>query len=148
MRFVIQKIEFINRIGNSITSVPTGDPLTVHIHYNHSDILKDPYFGLLFETYMGVKIFWVQTKLQKGTFPDLATSGIIECNIPRLPLVAGTYFLSIGCGSQSKQLDFIERGGQLQVTEADVFGTGRNPNPKIALIFVDADWEVIEGMNP
>jgi lipopolysaccharide transport system ATP-binding protein len=142
---VIQKIEFVDQKGNSITSVPTGDPLTVHIHYNHSDILKDPYFGLIFETYMGVKVFWVQTRLQRGTFPDLATSGIIECKIPRLPLVAGTYFLTIGCGSQSNQLDFIERGCQLQVTEADVFGTGRMPNPKISLIFVDADWEVIEG---
>ena len=143
---VIQKVEFFNQKGNSISTVQTGDPLTVHIHYNHSDILKDPYFGLVFETLVGVKVFWVQTKLQKGTLPDLKASGVIECNIPRLPLLAGTYYITMGCGSQSKQLDYVERGCQLRVTEADIFGTGRMPNPKVSLIFVDADWEVIEGI--
>ena len=91
-------------------------------------------------------MFWVNTKMQKGALPDLSPSGIIECNIPRLPLVVGTYFISIGCGSQRKQLYFIERGCQIQVTEADVFGTGRSPDPKISVVFVDAKWEVIEGM--
>jgi lipopolysaccharide transport system ATP-binding protein len=143
---VIQKVEFFNQKGNSISTVQTGAPLTVHIHYNHSDILKDPYFGLVFETLVGVKVFWVQTKLQKGTLPDLKACGVIECNIPRLPLLAGTYYITMGCGSQSKQLDYVERGCQLRVTEADIFGTGRMPNPKVSLIFVDADWEVIEGI--
>jgi len=143
---VIQKVEFINQKGDSVSTVQTGDTLIVHIHYNHSDILKDPHFGLVFENLVGVKIFWVQTKLQKGKLPDLTTSGIIECKIPRLPLLAGTYLVTVGCGSQSQQLDLIERGCQLQVTEADVFGTGRKPNPKISLIFVDADWQVIKGI--
>jgi lipopolysaccharide transport system ATP-binding protein len=142
---VIQKVEFIDQKGDSISTVQTGEALTAHMHYKHSDVLKDPYFGLLFETLVGVKIFWVQTKLQKGPLPDLSASGIIECKIPRLPLLPGTYFVTVGCGSRSTQLDYIERGCQLQVTEADIFGTGRKPNPKNSLIFVDADWEVIEG---
>ena len=91
-------------------------------------------------------MFWVQTKMQRGVLPDLSPSGIIECRIPRLPLVAGTYFISVGCGSKREQLDFIERGCQIQVTEGDVFGTGRSPNPKVSLVFVDAKWEVIKGM--
>jgi lipopolysaccharide transport system ATP-binding protein len=145
---VIQKVEFINQNGDSISSIQTGETLRAHIHYKHSDTLKNSYFGLLFETLLGVKVFWVQTKLQKGPLPDLATSGIIECKIPRIPLVPGTYFVTVGCGSQSQQLDHIERGTQLQVTEADVFGTGQKPNPKISLIFVDADWQVIKGLAP
>ena len=86
----------------------------------------------------------MQTKIQKGPLPDIADAGVIECRIPRLPLLAGTYFLTLGCGAQSQQLDFIERGCRLQVAEADVFGTGRKPNPKISSIFVDADWEVLQ----
>ena len=144
---VIQKVEFKNKNGNTVSSVQTGDELTVHIHYHHSEGLKDPHFGLVFENLMGVKIFWVQTKMQKGPLPDLTHKGIIECRIPRLPLLVGKYFLTVGCGAQSQQLDNIERGCQLQVTDADVFGTGRNPNPKIALIFVDAEWDVVDGIN-
>jgi lipopolysaccharide transport system ATP-binding protein len=143
---VIQKVEFINQKGDSISTIQTGETLRIHIHYKHSDILKNPYFGLLFETLMGVKVFWVQTMLQKGPLPDLKVSGIIECNIPRLPLLAGVYYVTVGCGSQSKQLDYIERGCQLQVTDADVFGTGRQPSHNKTLVFVDAEWEVLEGL--
>ena len=107
---------------------------------------KSGYFGLNFETLLGIKVIQVQTRLQKGHLPDLASSGIIECKIPRLPLVPGTYFVSPGCGSKSKQLDFIERVCQLQVTEFDVFGTGRLPQPNTALILVDAEWEVLKGV--
>jgi lipopolysaccharide transport system ATP-binding protein len=144
---VIQKVEFLNQKGNAVSTVQSGDPLTVRIHYKHSDILKDPYFGLIFETLVGVKVFWVQSKMQKGPLPDLADAGIIDCKIPRLPLLAGTYFVTVGCGSQLEQLDHIERGTELQIAEADVFGTGKKPNPKVALIFVDADWQVVEGLN-
>lgn len=142
---VIQKIKFFDKKGNSISSVQTGDSLTVRIYYTHSDKLKNAHFGLIFETLMGIKVFWVHSRMQRGTLPDLSSSGIIECQIPRLPLVAGTYFLSVGCGLLKKQLDFIERGGQLQVTTADVFGTGRSPDPKVSLIFVDAEWEIVQG---
>ena len=145
---VIQKVEFINQKAESVSSIQTGEALTVHIHYKSSNILKNSYFGLLFETLMGVKVFWVQTMLQRGPLPDLEDSGIIECKIPRLPLVPGTYLVTVGCGAQSKQLDHIERACQLRVTEADVFGTGQRPNPKISLVFVDAEWQVIKGLAP
>ena len=143
---IIQKITFLDQKGNSVSSVQTGDPLTVHIHYTHSDELKNSHFGLIFETIMGIKVFWVHSRIQKGPLPDLSSSGIIECHIPRLPLVPGTYFISAGCGVLKNQLDFIERGSQLQVTPADVFGTGRSPDSKVSLVFVDAAWEVIEGV--
>jgi lipopolysaccharide transport system ATP-binding protein len=144
---IIQKIKLFDKKENSISSVQMGDSLTVHIYYTHSDKLKNPHFGLIFETLMGVKVFWLNSRIQRGTLPDLASSGIIECHIPRLPLVPGTYFISAGCGVLRNQLDFIERAYQIQVTAADVFGTGKSPDPKVSLVFVDAEWEPIEGVD-
>jgi hypothetical protein len=54
--------------------------------------------------------------------------------------------ITAGCGSQKRQLDYIERCCKLQVTEADVFGTGRTPNPSVSMVFVDANWDIIEGL--
>jgi lipopolysaccharide transport system ATP-binding protein len=145
---IIQMVKFYDWKGDSISSIQAGEALTVRIYYHHTDILENAHFGLVFETVMGIKVFSLHSKIQKGMLPDLSHSGIIECKIPRLPLVPGTYYISAGCGSQKKQLDYIERGCQIQVTEADVFGTGRIPNPLNSLVLVDAKWEVIEGVNP
>jgi lipopolysaccharide transport system ATP-binding protein len=142
---IIQSLQFMDPEGQPIVSVQSGGALTIRIGYQHTEMLKNAHFGLTFETLMGIKVFYVHSKIQEGTLPDLAPSGVIECNIPRLPLLAGTYYISAGCGSQKKQMDYIERGCQFQVTEADVFGTGRTLNPKAAIVFVDAAWQVIEG---
>jgi Wzt-like putative exopolysaccharide export protein len=126
-----------------VTTVPAGSKLSVFIYYDHYEPIKDAYFGLLFETAAGMRIFWVQTRLQKGPLPDLPASGVIACYIPRLPLTAGTYFLQPGCGTGTTQLDVVPRACQLHIIEADVFGTGRLPHPLLALVLVDADWEVL-----
>jgi len=139
---VIQKLEFFDHKGHPISAVPAKSPLNIHIHYRHSEALKDPYFGLTFETPHGVMVFFVQTRMQMREFPDVPISGIVTCHIPSLPLVPGAYFVSPGCGAQSKQLDYVPRGCSLTVTETDVFGTGRLPPPKKAIVLVDADWGI------
>jgi hypothetical protein len=128
--------------------VPAGRGLTVHVHYAHSEPLRDPYFGLTFETVTGLKVFWAQTRLQHGRFPDLPPSGVVACHFPRIPLVPGRYYITSGCGSGTTQLDHVHRGCVLQVTEADVFGTGRMPPPHLAVVLVDAEWEVASALEP
>lgn len=144
---VIQKIKFLGQNGKETDTVTTGSPLRVQIHYDAGEeLLKNPYFGMAFENHVGVKIFWVQTLMQKGRLPDLKPAGVIECNIPRLPLLPGSYFVSSGCGAQSQQLDHVQRARQLNVTAADVFGTGRLPPERRGLVIVDADWDVVDGL--
>jgi hypothetical protein len=144
---VIQKLEFLDYKGNSISAVPAKSPLNINIHYKHSEPLKDPYFGLTFETPHGVMIFFVQTRMQMREFPDVPPSGTVTCHIPSLPLVPGTYFVSPGCGAQSKQLDYVSRSCSLTVTETDVFGTGRLPPPQRAVVLVEADWGIRQDRN-
>lgn len=144
---VIQKLEFFDDQGHPISAVPAKSPLTIHIHYRHSEPLKDPFFGLTFKSILGANIFFVQTRLQQPNFPDVASSGVVSCQIPVLPLIPGTYFVSPGCGTHSQQLDYIARGCTLTVTESDVFGTGRLPPPQKGTILVDAQWKIIEGQH-
>jgi lipopolysaccharide transport system ATP-binding protein len=138
---VIQRLDFLDQTGRQVRAVQVGAPVTVRIHYKHSQPIKRPYFGLIFETMGGVKVFWVQSRLQGGDLPDLPAVGVVVCHIPRLPLVPGVYFIQPGCGTGTTQLDLVPRVCQLQVTEADVFGTGRLPNAAQGLVVVDAAWE-------
>jgi lipopolysaccharide transport system ATP-binding protein len=139
---VIHKIEFFDDQGNPISAVPANSPLNVHIHYKHREPLRNSDFGLTFESILGINIFYVGTRVQKGRLPDLPPSGFVACHIPKLPLVPGLYFVSCSCATHSSKLDYVERGCSLTVTEADVFGTGRLPPPKRAIVFVDAEWEI------
>ena len=76
--------------------------------------------------------------------PDLSPVGVVNCHIPKLPLVPATYFISLVCFSGDKQLDLLPRGCRLQIIGADVFGTGRLPEMRWvnAPVLVEANWEV------
>jgi lipopolysaccharide transport system ATP-binding protein len=138
---VIQRIDFIDSRGRAVTAVPAGEALTVLLHYRHSEPIRRPFFGMIVETASGTKVFWVQSRMQRSELPDLPASGTVACHIPRLPLVPGLYFVQPGCGSGSIQLDLVPRACRLEVTAADVFGTGRLPNESQGLVLVDAEWK-------
>ena len=139
---VIRKIEFLDQNDNLVNSVPSGGQLGIRIYFENNEPLQDPYFGIFFESQMGVRIFWLQTRLQKGILPDLPPSGSIICRVPKLPVIPGQYYLTVGCGTRHKQLDLVNRACSLTVYEADVFGTGRLPKPQQGMVLVDADWIV------
>jgi lipopolysaccharide transport system ATP-binding protein len=140
----LQKLEFFDSEGQPVNGISSGGPLTIKIHYKHIESLKDSYFGLRFETAVGANVFFLQTRFQKGHLPDLLPEGVVTCHIPRVPLLPGIYYVSLGCGTANRQLDFIPRACQLQVVEADVFGTGLLPPPTQALVLVEADWEITD----
>ncbi|HVO92887.1 MAG TPA: Wzt carbohydrate-binding domain-containing protein, partial [Terriglobales bacterium] len=104
--------------------------------------IKHPSFGLSFETLAGVKILSLQTQSQKGSLPEIVGSGAIECHIPEVPLVPGTYAVQLSCGATGSTLDFVPNAAYLQVIEADLFGTGRLPHSNQGLVVVHADWQL------
>ena len=139
---IIQKVEFLNGDGQSVNGIPSAGPLTVKIYYKHLDALIDPYFGIKFETALRTNVFFLQTRFQIGHLPDLPPEGVVTCHIPRVPLLPGSYYVCLGCGTANKQLDYIARACQLQIVEADVFGTGKLPPPSEGVVLVDADWKM------
>ena len=144
----LQKLEFFDGDGKPVHGISSGGPLTIRIHYKYTEPLKSPYFGLRFETAFGANVFFLQTRFQKGHLPDLLPEGVITCHIPRVPLVPGMYYVTLGCGTGDKQLDFIRGARKLQVVEADVFGTGLLPPSTQGLVLVDANWEITDTHNP
>jgi len=139
---ILQKLEFFDGDGLPVNGISAGGHLTVKIYYKHIESLKDPYFGLKFETALRTNVFFLQTRFQKGHLPDLLPEGVITCHIPNVPLLPGIYYVCVGCGTANKQLDYVTRARQLQVVETDVFGTGLLPPSTESLILVDADWEI------
>ncbi len=142
---VIRHIEFQNESGDAVTGIPAGDAFRIVITYRHSEPLRSPHFGITFENQLGIRIIWVQTRLQDSSFPDLPSAGQVVCEIPSLPLIPGRYFLTLGCGSGNNQLDWIERACAIEIGPSDYFGTGRLPTERHALVLLDATWSVANG---
>lgn len=141
LRPVITGVEFFDDEGRPVHSVAAGAPFTVRIRYAHDRALRDAYFGIYIETPEGTRIVWLQTRLQHGNLVTLRPEGTVSCRVPSFPLVPNTYFLSLGCGIGTEQLDFVERATHIEVVSSDFFGTGRLPSPKQATVLLHGQWD-------
>ncbi len=138
---VIRKIELFNSSGEKTSSIAVCDCLTIKIHYQHHSPIKAPYFGLTFQTAMGMNIFWVQTKYQNQNLPDLPPSGVVSCQLPQVPLIPGKYFIHAGCGFRGAPLDYISQAKEIEILEKDIYKSGILPKPAAGHFIVNAKWE-------
>lgn len=77
------------------------------------------------------------------TYTILDKPGSVICNIPRLPLFGGTYYINLQIFSrETGLLDELEFAKELFVTDGDFFGTGKIPVIKKGLL-VPHNWELL-----
>ena len=143
-RSVLQRVEFQNANCTPIHSVSSGETLRIVISYKHTEPMRRPFFGIIFENQFGVRVIWVQTRMQERNFPDLPSCGEVVCYIPSLLLVPGRYYLSFGCGTGEAQLDWVDKACTIQVHASDYFGTGIIPTERHALVLTPAQWSNVE----
>ena len=139
---VLKKLKLRNANDEISSEFACGSSLRVEIEYEQEEPIRSPRFGVIVEDDLGNRLFFVQTEVQYGKCPDLQGQGQISCLIESLPLAPGRYFLTLGCASRGQQLDYLERVGYFDVSEADFFGTGKLPPPTHGKILVKAEWQV------
>jgi hypothetical protein len=70
---------------------------------------------------------------------DPPAEGLIRAEIPAHTLMAGTYHLNVYAQAEGVS-DGIVPAGSLEVETADVFGSGRLPNPGEAATYCQCKW--------
>lgn len=125
-----------------VRSVPMGAEVSVHVEFELDHTPPQPLVGLVFETLMGERVFYIDNKIAPGAAITTGRrSGVFSCRISRLPLVAGEYKITVAFAeSIHATYDKIERAFSLSVTAADVYGTGHSLTRDHGHIFVDARW--------
>jgi lipopolysaccharide transport system ATP-binding protein len=103
------------------------------------------------EDHAGRRVIAFTPRLQAADLlMDSVNGGTITCEIPRLRLLPGIYYLTLhvkrGEYLLSKDIDRIDRAVQFTVERADVFGTGCAPHPAAhGVFFQGASWEFDPG---
>jgi lipopolysaccharide transport system ATP-binding protein len=138
---VIQEVTFRNSAGQSVAHCTTGGMIQIEVRYDSPVPLRDPYFGILVENITGEPLFFLQSLLQHGAVASLPQKGVVQCRVPVLPLVPGSYVLTFGCGAACGQLDYLKCARYLHVEAANFYGTGRLPPATHGRFVVPASWE-------
>jgi len=133
--------------GVPSTVVKMGGLLKIATVVKRDRPLRDLCLVIAIEDHAGRRVAAFTPQFQAAELlMDSVNGGTITCEIPRLRLLPGLYYVTLlvkrGQYMMSKDLDRIERAVQFTVERADVFGTGCAPHPSAhGVFFQEASWE-------
>jgi ABC-type polysaccharide/polyol phosphate transport system ATPase subunit len=122
----ISKVEFVDRSGKELGAIETGHFATIRIHYSAPEPVKNVIAGIRITHLHGANIWGTNTKRRGLEIPQLAGEGFIDVSIDELPLLGGTYDLTIALSDESEvySFDHWEKGLRFDVNQGKVFDEG------------------------
>ena len=131
----ITRAEFVNADGVPVHVLKTGEPISLQIDYTAHMPIKEPVFGIRITHLHGTNVWGSNTKRMGFQPATLNNSGTITLNIPELPILAGTYDLTVALTDQHEtyEYDHWERRVRFDVVQYNSFDEG--------LIQIEANWQ-------
>jgi ABC-2 type transport system ATP-binding protein len=132
----VEKVRLIDARGAETTSFKTGDRLTIDIEYEAQRLLTDTVFSVRISTLHGSEV-WTSNSRRHGNYIErLRESGTVSLDIPELPLLEGTYDVSVLVTDKTEQkvYDWLDRQIRFDVV------SGLNPDSGI--LTIGSNWAV------
>ena len=115
-----------DRPGNQLM---TGNSLSVDVEYEASRQILDPKVGLAIRSMDGYTFLSTNNRYQKNTksLTTASHSGKVRCELGKVPLVEGTYSISLWFGNSVEDTHYIEAALVFEVSNRDIWGTAKTP---------------------
>jgi len=82
------------------------------------------------------------TEFTRQTFPLVPPQGQLYCDIPRIPLIPGSYWVNLSLRAQTELEYQLDQAFSFDVIGGDFFGTGEVPKQNIGATLVMHDWRL------
>ena len=125
-------------------AIPMGEGIRAVMDIHAERPVPGVCIGLHFHAHNGQRLFSLRSSLADQHYhlsPGLTT---VICEIPELPLIAGHYDVHGVIWDDQDVFDMMDNVTALEVSPADVFGTGRPLYPHDGSCFVRSNWSVGE----
>src|SRR4051812_21611944 len=134
------------REGNRLVDVPvSGRDVDIVLHYRTAEgtEIRHPRIAVAVRTLLGESMLYLDSE-SVGELDTLPSTGEIRLRVPRLPLQAGRYIVTVSAAVGLDMLDWVQHACDLTVAEGDFFGTGYRPRDTHPSVLVEHSWQVAE----
>ena len=117
-------LDLVDETGASTRNVPMGSPLQIVLRAQSSKPFEFPNFMVSIDNAVGQRMLTVMSPKTEGALPSLYGICDIKCDLDRLPLAPGEYFVQLAlrkAGSYLEETDYLL---SFTVRDADTFRDG------------------------
>ena len=122
----ITSVQLLNRQNQEVVDFETNKPAIIRISYSCPVPIKDAVFGIRITHLHGTVMWGSNTKRRGIVIPTLTGTGYIDLEIESLPLLEGTYDLTVALSDMSEihEYDHWERRTRFNVNQHGIFDEG------------------------
>jgi len=131
---LIDSVKFINQSGTEVKTLTTNQPITIRIAVSAVVPIDDAVVGIRISHLHGTVVWGCNTKRRNVSMEHLKNGGSVDINIPSLPLLEGTYELTVAFSDLTEihEFDHWDKRIRFDVYQHDVFEEG--------LVTIDSKW--------
>ena len=119
--------------GVPSTSVTMGESLSIEVTFEATRPIRYPRVSWLLSAADGTPLLNASNRFQPPSeLPSPVTGGTVRCDLGMIPLAADRYFISLRFGDPTHDSHVVERVLAFDVTEMDLWGSGRTPERHIS----------------
>lgn len=132
----ITKVELLDQDGQTRTAYESGKPFTIRISYDAHVPIKDAVVGIRITDLHGHPVWGTNTRRRGVNIPNIFGQGAVSYEVPALPLLEGTYELTLALSdiSEVHAFDHWERRIRFNVHQFASFDEG--------VVVFDGTWSV------
>ena len=136
----ITDVEFLDEDGASAEVVASGHPMKIRISYSASKPVEEPNFGIGIHHEGGVHITGTNTRLSRIHTGTISGEGVVEYSTDHLPLLPGTYLISVAVEDLHSQhiFDRYDMAWRLRVRHA-------GDQQIHGLVDIGGSWKLLAG---
>ena len=106
--------------------VRSGDDVEFEIAYRSDHpSLRNVHVDMVIHGPFDEQLTQLSNTSQRGVFETIGSSGVFRCRVPRLPLEAGAYRITLYSEVDGDTADWVVHAATIVVEPGDYFGTGR-----------------------
>jgi lipopolysaccharide transport system ATP-binding protein len=120
--------------------VECGGEVTFEIDAENFEDLRDATCGVAIHNDRGHRVVFFHTRYHSGFTFNGAKKARFTCTVPSLPLIPGSYYVELVISDGYGIIEQIERVDRLDVTPANVLGTGMLPKKHQGYFVLPATW--------
>jgi hypothetical protein len=117
-----------------------GESLTVEMHYQTENRVERPVFGLAIHRGDGVHVTGPNTRFSGHDIPYIEGEGTVRYTIPPLPLMEGTYAVSVSVHNweDTQGFDYHDRLYSFRVLPSE--------GERYGVVALNGEWSFSEGV--
>jgi len=113
----VTDVDLLDAKGRTSHVFVTGSDLEIRLRYRTTECVEDPIFGISIHHQNGQLVSGPNTGFSQVRIPPIQGEGVVAYHIPSLPLLEGTYQVSVACHRRddTEMYDYHDRAYSFRI---------------------------------